>query len=200
MLFRSLKIAIEDVLAGRDVEVAETAVDGCRITFPAQREPSTKVTFNEHIVPLLQTHCQDCHRESNPEAPFALVSYHDVADQAEMIAAVGAQQPLPPWHGRDFHGEFPNHPFGGEFLEWVSGFWSMRNPGGSPDAMMVASGRAEAWIEPRSKAWDLAPHKIITEEAGGVFRNFDGGSSIYGGNCITSNPHLADFILEFVKR
>lgn len=97
-------------------------------------------------------------------------------------------------------GELHRHPFGGDFLEWVSRFWSMRNPGGSPDAMMVASGRAEAWIEPRCKAWDLAPHKVITEEAGGVFRNFDGGSSIYGGNCITSNPHLADFILEFVKR
>ncbi len=103
-----LKMAIEDVLAGRDVEVAQTAVDGCRITFPVERDPASKVTFNEHIVPLLQTHCQDCHRANNPEAPFALVSYHDVVDQAEMIAEVVAEQRMPPWYGSELHGKFTN--------------------------------------------------------------------------------------------
>jgi len=95
----------------------------------------------------------------------------------------------------DFHKE----PFGGRFIEWVSRFWAVRNPGGAPDAMMVASGIADAWIEPSSKAWDLAPHKIITGEAGGIFRNFDGGSSIYGGNCITCTPALEEEIMRFVR-
>ncbi len=88
---------------------------------------------------------------------------------------------------------------GNRFLEWSARFWCIRNPGGSPDAMLVAAGRAEGWIEPHAKEWDMAPHKIITEEAGGVFRNFDGGSSIYGGDCITCNPHLEEELLRFVQ-
>ena len=40
-----LKLAIEDVLAGREVAVAETAVDGCLIAFPKPRARNTQVTF-----------------------------------------------------------------------------------------------------------------------------------------------------------
>jgi histidinol phosphatase-like enzyme (inositol monophosphatase family) len=87
---------------------------------------------------------------------------------------------------------------GDRFVEWASRFWCIRNPGGSPDAMMVASGIADGWIEPDAKEWDMAPHKIVTEEAGGVFRNFNGGSSIYGGDCITCNPFLAGELARFV--
>jgi fructose-1,6-bisphosphatase/inositol monophosphatase family enzyme len=50
--------------------------------------------------------------------------------------------------------------------------------------MLVASGSAEVWIEPAAKAWDLAAPKIIAEEAGARFFNFDGGSSIYGGSAV----------------
>ena len=77
-------------------------------------------------------------------------------------------------------------------------FWAVRNMGGCPDAMLVASGKAEAWIEPRAKPWDLAPAKIITDEAGGRFFNFDGGNSIYGGNCVTCAPGLEAELRRFV--
>jgi fructose-1,6-bisphosphatase/inositol monophosphatase family enzyme len=40
------------------------------------------------------------------------------------------------------------------------------------------------------KAWDLAPLKIIAEEAGARFFNFNGGNSIYEGNCVICVPAL----------
>ncbi len=40
-----LKLAIEDVLAGRDVATAETAVDGCLITYPKPQPRATPVTY-----------------------------------------------------------------------------------------------------------------------------------------------------------
>jgi fructose-1,6-bisphosphatase/inositol monophosphatase family enzyme len=55
---------------------------------------------------------------------------------------------------------------------------------------MVASGQAEAWLEPTGKPWDFAALKVIAEEAGAVFFNFDGHSSIYGGNCALCVPAL----------
>jgi histidinol-phosphatase len=74
--------------------------------------------------------------------------------------------------------------------DWMARFWAVRDLGGAPDAMMVAAGQAEVWIEPRAAAWDFAPLKVIVEEAGGVFLNFDGGSSIHGGNGVVCTPGL----------
>lgn len=103
-----LKLAIEDVLAGREVAVAETPVDGCLISYPKPRVRSTPVTYNEHVLPLLQAHCQDCHRSGATEAPFALTSYQDAVDHAEMIGEVVSEQRMPPWYATKEHGEFTN--------------------------------------------------------------------------------------------
>ncbi len=90
-------------------------------------------------------------------------------------------------NGFDAIGELPSGP---QILDWMSQFWAVRSMGGCQDAMLVASGRAEIWIEPGGKAWDFAPLKIIAEEAGARFFNFDGGRSIYGGNCVICVPAL----------
>lgn len=89
-------------------------------------------------------------------------------------------------------------PFKERFADWMTRFWSVRGLGGAPDAMMVASGQAEVWIEPVAAAWDFAPLKIIAEEAGGRFLNFDGGSTIYAGNCIVCTPALESEVLKLL--
>lgn len=83
-------------------------------------------------------------------------------------------------------------------LDWMARFWAVRGLGGATDAMMVASGQAEVWIEPRAAPWDFAPLKVIVEEAGGRFLNFDGGSSIYAGNCMVCAPGLESEVLRFL--
>lgn len=88
--------------------------------------------------------------------------------------------------------------WGERFLPWLPHFWSVRSLGGSMDAMCVAAGRVEAWINLEAKAWDLAPLKIIGREAGAVFLNLDGGSSIYGGDCLMTVPALEAEIREFL--
>jgi histidinol-phosphatase len=81
-------------------------------------------------------------------------------------------------------------PFKDQLLDWMARFWAVRGLGGAPDAMMVASGQAEIWLEPRAASWDFAPLKVIVEEAGGRFLNFDGGSSIHAGNAVVFTPGL----------
>ena len=70
--------------------------------------------------------------------------------------------------------------------------------GGCLDAVMVASGAADAWLEPSGKAWDFAALRVIGEEAGAVFFNFDGGSSIYGGTGVLCTPGLAEALRRFL--
>ncbi len=83
-----------------------------------------------------------------------------------------------------------NRSFAPDLLSWMSQFWSVRSMGGCMDAMMLAAGQVDFWIEDTAKAWDLAPLKVIMEEAGARFQNFDGGSSIYGGDCLAYVPAL----------
>lgn len=92
------------------------------------------------------------------------------------------------------------YPFAGELLEWIAGFWTVRSMGGCLDAVLVASGCADAWIECQAKPWDLAPLKIIAQEAGCVTFDFDGNDSIYGGNYVICVPALADEIKRFIGK
>ncbi len=89
-------------------------------------------------------------------------------------------------------------PFADRLTSWLARFWAARSMGGCMDAMCVACGRADAWIEVEAKAWDLAALKIIAEEAGARFFNFDGKASIYGGNCVITIPALEDEIRKFL--
>ena len=98
----------------------------------------------------------------------------------------------------ELHG-MTRHPFADRLLGWMERFWAVRSMGGCLDGVMVARGQADLWIEPSAKPWDLAPFKVLAEEAGGRFLNFDGGSSIYGGNCLIATPGLAEEGLRFVR-
>jgi histidinol-phosphatase len=92
------------------------------------------------------------------------------------------------------------YPFAKELMLWMADFWTVRSMGGCLDAMLVASGRADAWIEAQAKPWDLAPLKIIAEEAGCMVFDFEGKDTIYGGNYVICVPALADEIRRFVGR
>ena len=71
--------------------------------------------------------------------------------------------------------------------------------GGCLDAMLVGSGRADLWIEAKAAPWDLAPLKIIAEEAGAVTFDFDGRDTIYGGNFAIAVPPLAEELKRLLR-
>ena len=104
-----LRLALEDVLAGRAVEVSSTPVDGCVIGSLELGTPREGVTWSRDIAPIVQAHCQDCHRPG-AVGPMSLLSYREVADRAEMVAEVVAQERMPPWYASSAHGTFSNTP------------------------------------------------------------------------------------------
>lgn len=81
-------------------------------------------------------------------------------------------------------------PGAGMFLDLASKFWAVRCLGGAQDAVWVASGLAEFWLEPSAKPWDLASLQVIAEEAGAAFMDYRGENTIYGGNAIICVPAL----------
>ena len=88
--------------------------------------------------------------------------------------------------------------FAEQLLEFLEGFWTVRSMGGCLDAMLVSSGRADVWLETQAKPWDLAPLKIIANEAGAVTFDFEGKDTIYGGTFVITIPALAEEVKRFV--
>ena len=64
---------------------------------------------------------------------------------------------------------------------------------------LVAEGKAEIYAEVDIKAWDLAPCRVLVEEAGGRFTDFAGQPSIYSGTALASNGQLHDVALRTLR-
>ncbi len=57
--------------------------------------------------------------------------------------------------------------------------------------LLVATGRAEAMVDPILAPWDAAPFVPIVEEAGGVFTDWSGRATAFGGSAIATSALLA---------
>lgn len=102
-----LENAIDAVLAGKPVAVAETTVDGCLITHAARPSRLSGVTYHKDVAPILRKHCVECH-QPNTEAPFSLLSYEDAKKQAATMAEVVGDEAMPPWYASSTHDDFLN--------------------------------------------------------------------------------------------
>ena len=60
---------------------------------------------------------------------------------------------------------------------------------------LVATGRADAMIDPRMSPWDSVPLQPVVEEAGGRFTTLAGEPRPDGGSVVSSNGQLHDVVL-----
>jgi len=102
-----LKVAIDELLAGKSVSVGVTEAPGCHIGRVAKVNPHGDVTYSNQISRLLNARCVECHREGQI-APFPMTSYDEVFGWGEMITEVVDQGRMPPWYANPEHGEFSN--------------------------------------------------------------------------------------------
>jgi hypothetical protein len=57
---------------------------------------SEKITFSEHIAPIIYKNCTNCHRPGEA-GPFNLLSYQDAASRAKLMKFVTQSRFMPPW-------------------------------------------------------------------------------------------------------
>ena len=65
--------------------------------------------------------------------------------------------------------------------------------------MLVAMGCGECSFDTNLACWDMAPIKLIIEEAGGTFTDFSGNPSIYHHEMLCSNSHVHDACLGYLN-
>lgn len=65
------------------------------------------VTFQKDVVPILQKHCQGCHRPGEI-APFSLLTYPEARPWAKAMKAAILTEQMPPWFADPKYGHFAN--------------------------------------------------------------------------------------------
>src|SRR5690348_1118351 len=66
-------------------------------------------TFYRDVLPILQQHCQRCHRVGEI-APFPLVTYEQARAKAAKIVRATQMKKMPPWFADPRYGHFSNDP------------------------------------------------------------------------------------------
>lgn len=102
-----LREALEDVLASRDVRVASTRVEGCRIDPAPALDERAPLPWIGGVDALFERHCVACHAEGG-SAPFALATHSDAASKRSRIAEAVRERRMPPWFASREHGRFDN--------------------------------------------------------------------------------------------
>jgi histidinol-phosphatase len=74
----------------------------------------------------------------------------------------------------------------------------MRTWGDGYGYALVATGRAEAMVDPVAAPYDLAPMPVILAEAGGRFSDWSGEDRIDGGNGLATNGTVHDDVLALL--
>ncbi|MCC6587766.1 MAG: ascorbate-dependent monooxygenase [Bryobacterales bacterium] len=90
-----LRIALEEILAGKPVTVPETTAVGCAIS-TTKTTGAARPNYVLDVAPILNRHCVECHREGQ-SGPFALQTYEQARVRATPMAQAVAAGVMPPW-------------------------------------------------------------------------------------------------------
>lgn len=143
---RDLAIAVEELLAGKDISQPLTEAVGCIIGRVPEVQPQGEITFSKHISRILNRRCVECHREGEI-APFALTDYEEVVGWSEMIREVVDEGRMPPWHANPEYGEFVNDcRLSGEEKQMIFDWVDNGSPEGDPADLPEPPQFAEGWI------------------------------------------------------
>ena len=74
-----------------------------------------------------------------------------------------------------------------------------RAPGGLPSFKRLMCGQVDAYLSAGMAPWDLAPFRVLVEEAGGKFTDLKGKDTIYSGSALATNGFLHGKILAVLN-
>lgn len=104
----NLRQTLAELVTGRPVSGPATQAIGCKI-YREKKEIAAdgKITYHREVQPILQKHCQNCHRPGEV-GPFSLMTYKQAVTWAQDIKDYTQRREMPPWkisEGVPFHSE-----------------------------------------------------------------------------------------------
>jgi hypothetical protein len=98
----------------------------------SQSSGAAQPTFYKDVLPILQNHCQVCHR-TGEVAPMPLVTYDEVKPWIPSIRTALESRSMPPWFADPRYGKFSNDPsLTAEQIALITRWVDQGAPAGSP--------------------------------------------------------------------
>ncbi len=121
---------------------------------PGKAESVPPPTFYRDVLPILQQHCQTCHRPGEI-APMPLVTYDDARPWARQMANDTRSKRMPPWFADPCRGHFADDPSLTEAqIATLSAWAQTKAPGDPQDAPPPPH-----WTE----GWNISPPDVIVK-------------------------------------
>jgi hypothetical protein len=135
--------------------VTLVGVLGLFVLLATAQDKAAPPTFYKDVLPILQNHCQRCHR-SNEIAPMPLVTYEQAKPWAKQMAANTAMKMMPPWFADPRYGHFSNDASLTEQQIATIVAWA---DGGSPAGNVRDAPPPRQW----TNGWNIATPDVIVK-------------------------------------
>jgi hypothetical protein len=119
------------------------------------------VTFNKDVLPILQQHCQTCHRPGSI-APMSFLTYQSARPWAKAMKAAVLSRKMPPWSADPQVGHFSNDPsLKPSELDIISKWADSGAPAGDEkDAPPAIQWPANGWTAQPDMVLPGVPYKV----------------------------------------
>ncbi|MCG8652929.1 MAG: redoxin domain-containing protein, partial [Pirellulales bacterium] len=201
-----LKLAIEQLLAGKEVAIAETEAVGCHIGRVKDYQPSGEVTYTRHIAPIFNARCVTCHREREI-APFTLTGYEDILGWEDTIAEVIDDNRMPPWFANPDHGQFSNDARLTDrerelIYTWIDNGMPEGDPADLPEPPKFVDGwsipEPDQVIKMRDRPFQVPAEGVIDYQRFLVDPGWDEDKYIYAAEARPQNREVVHHILVYI--
>ncbi|HMI52448.1 MAG TPA: hypothetical protein VK525_13110 [Candidatus Saccharimonadales bacterium] len=134
----------------------------------AARTAELKPTFYRDVLPLLQEHCQQCHRAGGI-APMALETYEQTQPFAAAIRTAVEAKSMPPWFADADRGHFLNDPsLAAEQIATLAAWDTAHAPAGDPADAPPPKQWAKGWSIPHPDVVLQMPERVWLPAKGDI--------------------------------
>src|SRR5215831_7079602 len=120
----------------------------------------TTPTFYKDVLPILQQHCQSCHRQGQI-GPLELTTYAQTRSKAKPIVQMVRSKKMPPWFADSRHGRFANDPSLTDIeIQTITKWADDGAPAGDPRDAPPLKRWAEGWNIPRPDLVIRMPQRV----------------------------------------
>jgi hypothetical protein len=135
---------------------------------PAEARNIAAPSFYRDVLPILQQHCQRCHR-SGEIGPMPLVTYENARAYAAEIANFVSKRKMPPWFADPRYGHFSNDPsLTLEEIQTLAAWADAEAPAGDPKDAPLPRQWVEGWNIPQPDAIVKMPKPVALPAQGDV--------------------------------
>ena len=148
-----LRIALDEILAGKPLSVPKTEPAGCPLE-GTDRQASTRATYYRDVAPILNRRCVSCHRPGGI-GPFSLLTATDAVRRAGAVREAVDDRRMPPWHADLHHGRFANDPSLSDDERRTIEEWAKSGaPAGDPQD-------APPPVAPKRDGWNIREPQVV---------------------------------------